>query len=180
MYLSRKKESKDFIPTYQSSCKTLTKVARNRFLLIRWMPLKSSCSICIIANLKLRSARETHGNYTKLCSLVQFNQFCNKQHTSTCTINILVPVLDPIPQCDHITSDYYLDSNSFRMSEKFQTNGDFAVSGPSQILTINENNKSSTSPIIWNGRGRIWKRGSVFIFSTCPRFLRWSAIISEI
>lgn len=43
-----------------------------------------------------------------------------------------------------------------------------------QILPNNEKHKSETSPIIWDGRGRIGKIGRVSCFPTCPRFLRLS------
>ena len=48
---------------------------------------------------------------------------------------------------------------------------------PIYILPTNENSKSLTSPIVWEGRGLILKIGSVSIFPTRPRFLQWSAII---
>ena len=62
----------------------------------------------------------------------------------------------------------------FHMSGKSQT-----VSRPSQILPTNENSKSYISPIVWDERGQIWRIGSVSIFPTRPRFLRWSAIIPD-
>ena len=65
------------------------------------------------------------------------------------------------------------------MSGKSQMIGDFAVSRLSQILPTNENSKSVISPIVWDGRGQIWRIGSVSIFPTRPRFLRWSAIIPD-
>ena len=34
-------------------------------------------------------------------------------------------------------------------------------------------------PRVWDGRGQIWRIGSVSIFPTRPRFLRWSAIIPD-
>ena len=67
----------------------------------------------------------------------------------------------------------------FHMSGKSQTIGDFTVSKLSQILPTNENSKSQISPIVWDGRGQIWRIGSVSIFPTRPRFLRWSAIIPD-
>ena len=73
----------------------------------------------------------------------------------------------------------YIFSIGFHMSGKSQTIGDFSVSLPSQIFATNANHKSKTSPITWDGRGRIGKIGSVSIFPTCPRFLRSSAIISD-
>ena len=63
------------------------------------------------------------------------------------------------------------------MSGKSQTVGDFTVSQPYQILPTKEN--SYISPIVWNGRGLIWRIGNVCIFPTRPRFLRWSAIIPD-
>ena len=39
--------------------------------------------------------------------------------------------------------------------------------------------KPLISPIVWNGLGRIGRIGSVSIFPTRPRFLRWSAIIPD-
>ena len=65
------------------------------------------------------------------------------------------------------------------ISRKSQTIGDFTVSRLSQILPTNQNSKSSISPIVWDGRGQIWRIGSVSIFPTSPRFLRWSAIIPD-
>ena len=65
------------------------------------------------------------------------------------------------------------------MSGKSQTIGDFTVCRLSQILPTNENSKSYISPIVWDGRGQIWRIGSVSIFPTRPRFLRWSAIIPD-
>ena len=67
----------------------------------------------------------------------------------------------------------------FHMSGKSQTVWDFTVSRPSQILPTNENSKSYISPIVWDERGQIWRIGSVSIFPTRPRFLRWSAIIPD-
>ena len=69
---------------------------------------------------------------------------------------------------------------SFHMSGKSQTIGDSTVSRPSQTLPTYENWKSYTSPIVWDGRRRIGKIGSVSIFPMRPRFLRWSAIIPDI
>ena len=66
----------------------------------------------------------------------------------------------------------------FHMSGKSQTVWDFTVSRPSQILLTNENWKSDI-PIVWDERGQIWRIGSVFIFSTRPRFLQWLAIIAD-
>ena len=64
------------------------------------------------------------------------------------------------------------------MSGKSQTIGDFIVSRLSQILATNENSKSWISPIVWDGRGQIWRIRSVSMFPTHPRFLwSWSAII---
>ena len=65
------------------------------------------------------------------------------------------------------------------MSGKSQTIGDFTASRLSQILPTNENSKSEISPIVWDGREQIWRIGSVSIFPTRPRFLRWSAIIPD-
>ena len=67
----------------------------------------------------------------------------------------------------------------FHMAVKSQTIGDFTVSRPSQILPTNENSKSLISPIVWDSRGQFWRIGSVSIFPTHPRFLRWSAIIKH-
>ena len=39
--------------------------------------------------------------------------------------------------------------------------------------------KSQVSPIVWDSRAQIWRIGRVSIFPTCPRFLRWSAIIPD-
>ena len=52
------------------------------------------------------------------------------------------------------------------MSRKSQTIGDFTVSRPSQILPTNENSKSKIFPIVRDGRGQIWRIGSV-LFSRC-------------
>ena len=49
----------------------------------------------------------------------------------------------------------------------------------SQILPTNENSKPYISPIVWDGRGQIWRIGSVSIFPTRPRFLQWLAIIPD-
>ena len=70
----------------------------------------------------------------------------------------------------------------FHMSGKSQTIRDFTVSRLSwfptlQILPINENWKPYISLIVWDGRGQIWRVGSVSFLPTGPRFLRWSAII---
>ena len=54
----------------------------------------------------------------------------------------------------------------FLMSRKSQTIGDFTVSRPSQILPTNENSKSKIFPIVRDGRGQIWRIGSV-LFSRC-------------
>ena len=54
----------------------------------------------------------------------------------------------------------------FHMSGKSQTIGDFSVSRLSQILSTNENSKSKISPIVWNGRGQIWRIESVSLFPT--------------
>ena len=67
----------------------------------------------------------------------------------------------------------------FHMSGKSQTIGNFTVSKLSQVLSTNENSKSQISPIVWDGRGQIWRIGSVSIFPTRPRFLRWSVIIPD-
>ena len=67
----------------------------------------------------------------------------------------------------------------FHMSGKSQTVWDFTVSRPSQILPTNENSKSHISPIVWDERGQICRIGSVSIFPTRPRFLRWLAIIPD-
>ena len=67
----------------------------------------------------------------------------------------------------------------FHMSGKSQTIGDFTVSKLSQILPTNENSKSQISPIVWDGQGQIGRIGSVSIFPTRPRFLRWSVIIPD-
>ena len=72
----------------------------------------------------------------------------------------------------------------FYMSGKSQTIRDFTVSRLSwfptlQILPINENWKPYISLIVWDGRGQIWRIGSVSILPTGPRFLRWSAIIHD-
>ena len=70
----------------------------------------------------------------------------------------------------------------FHMSGKYQTIRDFTVSRLSwfstlQILPINENSKPYISLIVWDGRGQIWRIGSVSILPTGPRFQWWSAII---
>ena len=67
----------------------------------------------------------------------------------------------------------------FHMSGKSQTIRNFTGSKLSQILPTNENSKSQISPIVWDGWGQIWRIGSVSIFPTRPRFLRWSAIIPD-
>ena len=50
------------------------------------------------------------------------------------------------------------------MSGKSQTIGDSTLSRLSQILPTNENSKSQISPIVWDGRGQIWRTGA-FLFS---------------
>ena len=35
------------------------------------------------------------------------------------------------------------------------------------------------SPIVWDGRGQIWRIGNVSFYPMRPRFLRWSAIIPD-
>ena len=65
------------------------------------------------------------------------------------------------------------------MLGKFQTIGDFTVSKLSQILPTTENSKSQISLIVWDGQGQIWRIGSVSIFLTRPRFMRWAAIIPD-
>ena len=65
------------------------------------------------------------------------------------------------------------------MSGKSQTIGDFTVSLLCQILPTNENSKSQISPIVWDGRGQIWRVETVSIFPTRPIFLRWSVIIPD-
>ena len=64
------------------------------------------------------------------------------------------------------------------MSGKSQKIGNFTVSKLSQILPTTENSKSQISLIVWDGRGQIWRIGSVSIFPTRPRFIRWAAIIA--
>ena len=58
----------------------------------------------------------------------------------------------------------------FHTSRKSRTIGDFTVSRLSQILPTNENSKSEISPIVWDGRGQIWRIGGVSIFPMRPRF----------
>ena len=63
----------------------------------------------------------------------------------------------------------------FHMSGKSQTIRDFTVSRLSwfptlQILPINENWKPYISLIVWDGRGQIWRVGSVSILPTVPDF----------
>ena len=65
------------------------------------------------------------------------------------------------------------------MLVKSQAIGDLTVSRLSQILPTNENSKSYISPIVWSGRGQIWRIGSVSIFPTRLIFQRWSAIIPD-
>ena len=67
----------------------------------------------------------------------------------------------------------------FHMSGKSQTEIFLFPDCPRFCRRISENSKSQISPIVWDGRGQIWKIGSVSIFRMRPRFLRWSEMIPD-
>ena len=104
----------------------------------------------------------------------------NLEKSLGCQLDFVDSPVDNLTRKVESLSKYDLLKPSFHMSGKSQTIGDFTVSRPSQTFSTNENWKSWTPPIVWDGSRQIRKIGSVSIFTTRSRFKRWSAIIPDI